>query len=53
MWRRKELAKWEYGIARPADSASLTLKSSRANNGKNIAAGSVMIGVGIFLMAKA
>ena len=36
-----------------ADRASLFFKSSRANKGINIAAGSVMIGVGVFLIARA
>ncbi len=36
-----------------ADRASLIFKSSRAIKGMNIAAGSVMIGVGVFLLAKA
>jgi len=36
-----------------ADRAGLLLKNSRASKGINIAAGSVMIGVGVFLIARA
>ena len=41
------------GYAFMADRANLLFKSSRANKGINIAAGSVMISVGIFLVARA
>jgi len=53
VWQVIQIGGPKLGYAFIADSTSLLLKSSKATKGLYITSGSVMIGIGNFLLAKA